>query len=180
MDHKELIKRCKKRDPEAQKTLYNLLSAPMYKVCLRYFDNEFDAEDTLISGLYKFFHNIDKFEYHNETKLFGWAKRIVVNEALMLIRSRTNFNMVSSDNAQQMSSDVSPLGDLQAQDLLKMIRELPLGYRTVFNLYVIEGYNHVEIGKMLEINTNTSKSQLHKAKAMLRRRINKNAQYYGT
>lgn len=180
MDYKELVKHCKKKDEKAQKALYGKLAAPMYKVCLRYFDNEFDAEDSLINGLFKFFQNIDKFQYQNESKLFAWVKRIVVNESLMLIRSRVNLNLVSADNAETMSNDISPLAELQAEDILRMVRELPVGYRTVFNLYVIEGFNHKEISEMLEISPNTSKSQLHKAKALLKIKITQNARYYGT
>ncbi len=180
MDYTELVKRCKKREHKAQELLYNKLATPMYKVCLRYFDNEFDAEDALVNGLYKFFHNIDKFDYIDESRLFGWVKRIMVNESLMLIRSRANFNLVSVDNVENTSHDISPLVDLQAQDILKLIRGLPIGYRTVFNLHVIEGYNHSEIGELLGISGNTSKSQLHKAKAMLKKRIKQNDQYYGT
>jgi len=180
MDYKELVKRCKKSDRKAQELLYNQLVTPMYKVCLRYFDNEFDAEDVLINGLYKFFHNIEKFNFSDEARLFGWVKRIVINEALMLIRSRANFNLVSTDNVESVSDNISALSELQAEDILKTIRELPVGYRTVFNLHVIEGYNHKEIGELLEVSENTSKSQLHKAKKMLRSRINLNDQYYGT
>jgi RNA polymerase sigma-70 factor (ECF subfamily) len=180
MNYSELIKRCKKGDSKAQKLLYNQLATPMYRVCIRYFNNEFDAEDTLISGLYKFFQSIDKFQYNNEAKLYAWVKRIIVNEALMLIRSRTNLNLVSSSQADNISGDITPLQDLEAKDILKLIRELPPGYRTVFNLYVIEGYNHKEIGEMLDISDNTSKSQLHKAKISLQKKIKTNAQYYGT
>lgn len=180
MNYKQLINSCKKRDGKAQKMLYHRLATPMYKICVRYFDNEFDAEDTLISGLYKFFNTIDKFKYKDEARLFGWVKRIVINEALMLIRSRTNFNMISSDGIEKVSYDISALNDLQADDILKMIRELPIGYRTVFNLHVIEGYTHPEIGEMLEISTNTSKSQLYKAKIILKKKIIQNDQYYGT
>jgi RNA polymerase sigma-70 factor (ECF subfamily) len=180
MDYPELIKRCKKRENQAQKMLYNLLAPRMYKVCLRYFNDEFDAEDTLINGLYKFFQNIDKFQYNNEASLYGWVKKIVVNEALMLIRSRTNLSMVSADHADHVSTNITPLADLEANDILKLVRELPTGYRTVFNLYVIEGFNHKEIGKMLEISVNTSKSQLHKAKASLQKKIKSNTQHYGT
>lgn len=180
MDYQELVRRCKKRDQKAQKALYNKLATPMYKICLRYFDSEFDAEDTLINGLYKFFQNIDRFHYQNEARLFAWVKRIVVNESLMLIRSRVNLNLVSTDNAENITSGLSPLAELQAEEIIRMVRELPVGYRTVFNLHVIEGYNHTEIGEMLEISPNTSKSQLHKAKSMLKKKITKSAQYYGT
>ncbi|MEO1055082.1 MAG: sigma-70 family RNA polymerase sigma factor [Bacteroidota bacterium] len=177
---REVIRLCKKEDPKAQQTLYESFSQRIFGLCFRYVKNEFEAEDLVISTFLKVFQHIKKFDYQSEKGLENWIRRIAVNESLMLLRKRNNFNLVPSDNAEDVNSDLSPVADLNSEDLYKLIASLPEGYRTVFNLYIIEGYSHKEIAVQLEISESTSKSQLSKAKAALRRMIDKNNLAYGT
>ena len=148
--------------------------APLFKsICLRYMKNEVDAEDALIKGFYKIFKNLHSFK--GEGSLEGWMKRIVVNECLMLLRKNHNINMmVAIDDASVMNSlKVDFVDNLTYKEVLALLDELPVGYRTVFNMYVIEGYKHREIGEKLGISINTSKSQLILAKKKLQQLVKK-------
>jgi RNA polymerase sigma-70 factor (ECF subfamily) len=135
--------------------------------------NEVDAEDALIKGFYKIFKNLHSFK--GEGSLEGWMKRIVVNECLMLLRKNHNINMmVAIDDASVMNSlKVDFVDNLTYEEVLALLDELPVGYRTVFNMYVIEGYKHREIGEKLGISINTSKSQLILAKKKLQQLVKK-------
>lgn len=135
----------------------------MFGVCKRYVRAREDAEDILVEGLYKVFANIDKFQGTGSFE--GWIRRIIVNEALMFLRKRHNFKAdIELDNHLQLSDNQTIEHDLAAQDILSLLDKLPTGYRTVFNLYVLEGYKHREIAELLGISINTSKSQLILAK----------------
>ena len=152
----------------------------MFKVCFRYVQDGMDAEDILIGGFVKVFKNIEKFKYKDDRGLEAWVKRIMVNESLMYLRSKNNFQMVPVHDAAHIDNGLSPIDQLTAEYLYTLIGRLPTGYRTVFNLYVIEGYNHQEIAKKLGIKPGTSKSQLNKAKAMLRTMAKNEGFSYGT
>ena len=169
LDGDELIHLCQNEDPQAQQALYDRFAVKMFRTCFRYLKNEQDAEDVMISGFVKVFKNIHRFENRHKYSLEAWIRRIMVNESLMLLRKNNQFNFVDEFPEIKSKDTILPDSNLQAEDLYRIIRQLPNGYRTVFNLYVIEGYSHKEIAEQLGVSENTSKSQLSKAKAMLRR-----------
>ncbi|MCB9275478.1 MAG: RNA polymerase sigma factor [Lewinellaceae bacterium] len=162
----ELLEACKNDDRLAQRLLYDRYSPDMFGLCLRYVKNREDAEDVLVEAFFKVFDNIG--QYMGLGSFEGWIRRIVVNEALMFLRRRHNFNMtVEISESAPPSSQPRIVDELSAQDILGLLGQLPTGYRTVFNLYVLEGYKHREIADMLGISINTSKSQLILAKKRL-------------
>jgi len=162
-----IISRCKKQDRVAQKALYEKYSPLFYCICKRYIKNATEAEDLLVESFYKIFSKIDQFK--GEGSFEGWMKRIVINEALMRIRKQHNLNLhVDIEKAYELKEEAVAIDNLQYNEILELIKELPNGYRTVFNLYVIEGYKHREIAEKLDISINTSKSQLILAKKKLR------------
>ena len=167
MTEQELIEGCRKKDRKVQKLLYDRYAPKMFGICKRYVKNREDAEDVLVEGLYKALRNIGQFQ--DKGSFEGWIRRIIVNEALMFLRKQHKHFMTDDiDKAVNTSYDqVSIEGELAAQDILKLLDKLPDGYRTVFNLYVIEGYKHREIAEMMGISINTSKSQLILAKKKL-------------
>ncbi len=164
----QLINRCKEGNAVAQKRLYEQFADRMYRVCYRYVKDELHAEDALISGFLKVLQHLNQFDYRGEASLEAWIKRIMVNESLMLLRRNYNFNWVDENQAERVTSGLSPDANLNAEEIYAFILRLPVGYRTVFNLYVIEGYTHQEIAEQLNVSESTSKSQLSKAKAALR------------
>lgn len=166
----ELINGCRKQDARAQKQLYERLSPRMYAVCLRYVKDAADAQDVLLKAFTKTFEHIKK--YQHEGSFEGWVHRIVVNESLMFLRKYKNMH-VAVDMDEAVNVSTPPSHALEADDLLYFVQQLPLGYRTVFNLYSIEGYSHAEIANQLNISEGTSKSQLSRAKELLRRMITK-------
>lgn len=151
--------------------LYDRFAIKMFRTCYRYLKNEQDAEDVMINGFVKVFNNIERFENRHQYSLEAWIRRIMVNESLMLLRKNNQFSFVDDFPDIKDTGTFLPDASLRAEDLYAVIRKLPTGYRTVFNLYVIEGYSHKEIAEQLAISENTSKSQLSKAKAMLRRQL---------
>lgn len=162
-----IIAKVKKQDRAAQRALYDKYSPLFYSICLRYLKNQQDAEDVLLESFYKIYTKID--QYKNQGSFEGWMKRIVINESLMQLRKKKNFHLhVELENAAQAKEEAVALQDLLYEELLGLMEELPPGYRTVFNLYVIEGYKHREIAEMLGISINTSKSQLILAKKKLK------------
>ncbi|MBC7920849.1 MAG: sigma-70 family RNA polymerase sigma factor [Ferruginibacter sp.] len=175
----QLIRRCQAGDSRAQRTLYERFANRMFRVCFRYIRDELHAEDVLLKGFLKVFQHVETFEYRGEPGLEAWIKRIMVNEALMLLRQKHNFNLVTDTHAEQMDSGFSPDADLNAEEIYALILQLPTGYRTVFNLFVVEGYSHGEIAGQLRISENTSKSQLSKAKATLRILLTKHGITHG-
>ena len=182
LDSEHLIKRCRQGDAKAQQWVYDTHATSMFRLCYRYIRNQTEAEDLLLQGFYKVFEHFATFEYRNEKSLAGWIKKIMVNECLMFLRKTTNFNLTCSLDedraAQEQSTAAEPESSLSAEEIYTLIRELPVGYRTVFNLYVLEGYSHKEIADQLQISEFTSRSQLSKAKATLRTLLTKNNLYY--
>lgn len=174
----DIIQLCQQQDPKAQKLLYDRYAPKMYGVCRRYVPNKEDAEDVLVEGMFKVFDNIESFQSMGSFE--GWIRRIVVNEALMFLRKKRLLT-VDTDAAElntlELSHPLSIEHELAAQDILKLLEQLPTGYRTIFNLYVIEGYKHIEIADMLGISINTSKSQLILAKEKLKKLMLINKQF---
>ena len=149
-----------------QELLYKTYSPKMYGVCLRYSGNANDAQDILQEGFVKVFKNLPRFR--GEGSFEGWIRRIFVNTAIEHYRRKVNMYPVTENQENSVEDkDWSALDRLALKDLLGMIQELSPGYRTVFNLYVIEGYTHRDIADMLGISEGTSKSQLARAKAIL-------------
>jgi RNA polymerase sigma-70 factor (ECF subfamily) len=161
----ELIEKCRRGKRAAQKELYNRYAPILMGLCRRYVRNEVDAEDIMIEGMYKIMTKIG--QYKGKGSFEGWMKRIMVNEALMFLRKKHNFTLNIEISNIDRPHAVTVEDELAAKDILKLLDLLPTGYRTVFNLYVLEGYKHREIADILGISINTSKSQLILAKKRL-------------
>lgn len=158
MEDHLLIQACKKQDRKAQKLLYERLAPELFGVCKRYIRKREDAEDVLVEAFFKILGNIGSFKGEGSFK--GWARRIVVNECLMFLRRRDEFRFDIGIEDWDVPIPENFSSALTAQDILNQLDRLAPGYRTIFNLYVIEGYKHREIAEMLGISINTSKSQL--------------------
>jgi RNA polymerase sigma factor (sigma-70 family) len=171
----KLIDECKSGNNNSLKKLFDVYSSLMFKVCLRYLKNNEEAEDILSIGFTKAFKNLKTFEYRDENQLRAWIKRIMINECLMQLRKQHNFFLVSQDEVEELVYADSALQAFESDYIFAEISSLPTGYRTVLNLYCIEGYKHQEIGQMLNINEATSRSQLNKAKKLLKERLLLNA-----
>lgn len=164
----QLIEGCLKGDPKFQKDLYLKYSSLMFAVCLRYVKSETEAEDILIQGFTKVFKKIKQFERKGSFE--GWIRRIMVNESLTYLRKNRSMYMEVDIEKADMKPNLSKLeNNLEAEDLMKIVHKLPDGYRSVFNLYAIEGYSHKEISDLLGISENTSKSQLSRARKLLQK-----------
>lgn len=162
-----IIKRCRAQDPKAQKVLYEKYAPIFYGICIRYMKNTPQAEDVLVESFYKIFSKID--QYKDQGSFEGWMKRIVINEALMKIRKNNNLSLhVEIEKAYTLKENERIVSNINYKQLLELLEELPTGYRTIFNMYVIEGYKHREIAEILGISINTSKSQLILAKKRMR------------
>ena len=173
LNEQQIIARCKKGDRAAQKVLFDSLSSKMFPLCIRYMGGREAAEDVLQEGFISLFSKLDS--YSGEGSFEGWARKIFVNTALMTLR-RNDVMRQSEDieSARSISgSDVSALQSISYKELMGMVAELPPGFRTVFNLFLIEGYSHKEISEMLGISEATSRSQLQRARVMLQNRIKK-------
>jgi RNA polymerase sigma factor (sigma-70 family) len=166
----ELIKGCLRRDANAQRELYDTFSSKMYSICYRYVKDSMEAEDILVTSFMKVFDKISQFK--SEGSFEGWIRRIVVNEALTYLRRNRSMYLETELEQADREPDYNMLSDhLEAEDLLNMIKELPTGYRIVFNLYAIDGYSHKEIADQLGISENTSKSQLSRARTYLQKML---------
>ncbi|HEY4109668.1 sigma-70 family RNA polymerase sigma factor [Puia sp.] len=171
MNIPEQIQDARSGNAAAQKALFDHLADPMMALCCRYLKSRQDAEEVLLDGFYKFFSHLKEFRYQGEAALHAWIKRIMVNECLMFLRRRHAFLVVPEMTADEVSTPVEPLADLSAAEIFDLIVQLPVGYRTVFNLHVIEGMEHREIAKVLGIAEGTSKSQLSKARVLLQKML---------
>lgn len=174
----ELISGCIKGKRSAQKALYDLYASRMFGICLRYARNRDDAEDMLQEGFIKIYSSMSSFR--GQGSFEGWMKRIMVNNALNMLRKNAKAFLFSELNEStyvvpdetENENDLMKLyGEISPQVLMKQIAALPDGYKVVFNLYAIEDYSHKEIGEMLNISENTSKSQLSRARKYLRKRL---------
>ena len=169
----QLIKSCIKGNRESQKALYDLLAPRMFPVCIRYIGDRIEAEDVLQDGFVTLFTRLQDFK--GEGAFEGWARKIFVNTALMNLRKKDALKMSEELEAAKgfTSETSSQMQNLGYKELIALITELPTGFRTVFNLYVIEGYSHKEIGEMLGISETTSRTQLSRARNWLQTRIKK-------
>lgn len=162
----DLINGCLEGDRRMQEELYRRFSPRMYGVCLRYAGSAEEAEDILQEGFIKIFKKLGSFR--GDGSFEGWVRRIFVNTAIEHFRRKRYLQPVTEKEENSIEGkSLSALDDLAEKDILALVRQLSPGYRTVFNMYVVEGYTHKEIGDMLGISEGTSKSQLSRAKVIL-------------
>lgn len=163
-----LIAACRKGDSKAQRDIYEKYSPAMFAVCRRYVIELQEAEDVLICGFTKAFQKIEQF--NGQGSFEGWVRRIIVNESLTYLRRNKSMYLEVEIEKAGREPDYQQLdNNLEVEDLQKMIDQLPMGYKTVFNLYAIEGFSHKEIAGKLGISENTSKSQLSRARVYLQK-----------
>ena len=165
----DLIQGCLEGSRKSQKQLYDQFAGKMYAICLRYMGSADDAQDVLQDGFVKVFRNLQKFR--GEGSFEGWVRRIFVNTAIEQLR-RKKLDISLSEKEEQVEYKAATATDqLNEKDLLRLIRDLSPGYRTVFNMYVVEGFSHKEISDTLQISEGTSKSQLARARMILQEKI---------
>lgn len=172
MNEQELIDKCKDGDSRSQKTLYDIYAPKMLSVCQRYVNDPDIARDVLQDGFIKVFTKIGDFS--GKGAFAGWLRRIFVTTALEYLRKNNSikFNVLIDEYENNIEDEsISALSRLSANELLACIADLPSGYRTVFNMYAIEGYSHAEIAVMLNIKEKTSQSQLLRARRILQRKV---------
>jgi RNA polymerase sigma-70 factor (ECF subfamily) len=170
LDLEELIYHCQKGNRQAQAELYQRYSGILFGICLKYSRNKTEAEDNLHDSFITIFDKIDQYGFKGSFE--GWAKRITVNTVLQKYRKDQHLNVVSENTEDEIEVDTDGT-DISLSTLLGYIQELPHKYRLTFNLYVLDGYSHKEISEMLGTSTGTSKSNLARAKAILREKIEK-------
>lgn len=164
----DLIKGCIDGDRQMQRLLYQRYSSKMYGVCLRYAENTEDANDILQEGFIKVYNNLNKFR--SEGSFEGWIRRIFINTSIEHFRKKVKLYRVTEVQENTIEDDhLDALDSLEAKDIINIINELSPGYKAVFNLHVVEGYSHKEIAEMLGITEGTSKSQLARAKGVLKK-----------
>jgi len=167
----QLIQKCKKNDTKAQSDLYKLFSSKLFALCLKYSRNHVEAEDNLQDAFVTIFEKISQYKHKGSFE--GWLKRIVINTALQRYRSKGVFNIVNENNIEDATIEIEDNDNVDIDYLLLIIQELPDRYRLVFNLYALDGYSHKEIAKMLDITTGTTKSNLARARLILKNKIEK-------
>jgi RNA polymerase sigma factor (sigma-70 family) len=166
-----IIEGCKHQERVAQKILYNRYVGTLYRLSLRYVSIVSDAEDCTSEAFVKIFDKIQSFDYKEVNSFETWIKQIVINQSLMCLRKRGSFVMTEIEDAFEVQSISNFEANIDAKQILNLILDLPDGYRTIFNLYAIEGYSHAEIAKMLNISESTSKTQLYKARLFLQKKL---------
>lgn len=165
----KLIERCRTGDRQAQRLLYEKYADALLGICRRYLPKIDEAEDAFLQGFAKAFRQLDKLE--DASKFDFWIRRIMANECLMMLRKKKKMRLTEIQEWEAPAMDPKALERLTADDILSLVNALPDGYRTIFNLYVIEGYKHREIADMLDISVNTSKSQLIMARRKLQEQL---------
>ena len=170
----QLIHECRNNNTKAQEQVYRLLAPKLFSVCLKYSRNYEEAQDNLQESFLIIFDKINQFKSSGSFE--GWAKRIVINHVLQQYRKQNVFEIVSEKLPAEEELDIDDTS-VSLEFLTKIIQELPDRYRLVFNLYVLDGYSHKEISEMLGINIGTSKSNLARAKAILKTKIEVNSSF---
>ena len=178
METEKLIRKCVRNDRKAQHQLFGLYSDKMYLVAFRYLRNRSAAEDVIVHAFLKIFQSLEKFKYESDEKFQAWIRRIVVNEALIEIRRAKQMPEFTNEMP-EIHFPANSGENMYYDELVLLIESLPEGYCMVFKLYVIEGYNHAEIGDLLGISEGTSKSQLHKARLQLQQLLIKTEKNHG-
>ena len=167
MNGNALVTACLKGNAQAQKQLYDAFAAQMMGVCYRYTKSVEDAEDVLQEGFIKVFLHLKQYDSRGE--LGAWIRRIMVNTALAALKKKATYSseMLIQEEHIHLVSDENPDITLNTKELIELIRQLPPGYQTIFNLYAIDGFSHSEIGNMLGISEGTSRSQYMRARMLL-------------
>lgn len=168
MDLNQLINDCKNNDRKAQEQLYRLYSSKLFVVCLKYSRNYNEAQDNLQDGFILIFNKIEQYSFKGSFD--GWLKRVMINNVLQQYRTQTFLSLVNEDVPEDAEIEIDD-ENISLDYLLKIIQELPDRYRLVFNLYVNDDYSHAEIAEMLSINVGTSKSNLSRARMILKEKI---------
>ncbi len=181
LNEEELLKQCSLGDRHAQEVLFNQYYPDLYRIAMRYVSDHQEAEDVIIQSFTRVYKSLHSFSYNGPGSLGRWVRTILINEA---IRSLKKKRLIEFDedlrHLHLPNPDANALQQMQASDIQRMIEQLPAGYRTVFNLFVVEGYSHKEISQMLGVSESTSKTQLKKARHHLINDINKEKKAYGT
>jgi RNA polymerase sigma factor (sigma-70 family) len=177
MHFHQLLKECKRQNATAQHCLFDRFATAMFLLCRRYVKNDETAEEVMLSGFMKFFQALGEFEYVNEEATIGWLRKIMVNQCLMELRKNNSFLQLA-DEVPELPVNEDIISSISAEEIFSLITQLPLGYRTVFNLFVIEDRSHKEIAELLGISEGTSRSQLSKAKQLLQQILIKNNSDY--
>lgn len=168
------IRLCQNNDSKMVGVIFQRLHPSLISLCYRYLGSTNDAEDVVMVSWMKVIHNLNSFKYEHPLSFYAWLKRICINECLNLLRAKNNFNLISLHNLNEIDEPFSEdIHQLDTKILLEIISQLPIGYRTVFNLFAIEGHSHAEIASMLQITESTSKSQFRKARLSLVQYFNK-------
>lgn len=170
MINESLINECKQGKRQAQRALYDYLAPKLYSTCKRYLKQDADIEDVLAEAFVAIFTKIHTLK--EAAAIVSWARKIAANQCLQVLRKQINFNLTLDDMKQEPVYDRAPDNSLAHKELLQLLQHLPLGCRSVFNLFAIEGFSHKEIGEMLQISEGTSKSQLNVAKNKLQQLVN--------
>ncbi len=173
MSLKQLILKCKRRDIRAQSEIYHLFAGKMFALCLKYSKNKQEAEDNLQDAFIVVFDKISQYKFRGSFE--GWVKRIVINTALQTYRQKNVLSLIEDNLPDEVDLEVNE-EDISLDFLLKIIQELPERYRMVFNLYVLDGYSHKEISHLLGIAEGTSKSNLSRARLILKEKVELNQQ----
>lgn len=169
MSLEQLITNCINQDAKAQSQLYKQYASKLFTLCLKYSRNYAEAEDNLHDAFITVFSKID--QYNNKGSFEGWLKRIAINTSLQRYRDNAGvFDIVNEERIEDVKVDIND-SDVSIDFLLGIIQELPDRYRLVFNLYVLDGYSHVEISELINISTGTSKSNLARARMILKEKI---------
>jgi RNA polymerase sigma-70 factor (ECF subfamily) len=164
----KLIKQCANNDRKAQKEIYQLFAGKLYSICLKYSKNKQEAQDNFQDGFVTIFEKIGQFKFNGSFE--GWMKRVMVNTVLLKYRNKTVLNIITDEIPDEVIVDIDE-EEVSLDFLLSLIQSLPDRYRMVFSLYVLDGYSHKEISKMMQIAEGTSKSNLARARAILKQRI---------
>ena len=168
----ELIRACIAGERSAQNQLYDQFKAKMYGLCLRYAKTQEEAEDMLLEGFFKVFNDLHQFR--QEGSLEGWIRRVMVHNAISHLRKNRKKEMIEvgmEKLSSQNGENPAVLEKTDAESIIRLIRELPIGYQTIFNLFAVEGYSHKEIAAMMQIAESTSRSQYVRARQMLQKML---------
>ena len=174
MSLNKLIQQCANNNQKAQEEIYRLYAGKLFALSLKYSRNKQEAEDNLQDGFITIFKKVKQFEYKGSFE--GWMKRIVINTALQKYREKNVLNLINEDSISDEVSVEVDEEEVSLDYLLNLIQNLPNQYRLVFNLYILDGYSHKEVGKTLGISEGTSKSNLSRARTILKRKIEQDQQ----
>jgi len=170
IDDVNILQECIQGNKTAQYQLYEMYRVNLFTVCLRYISNREEAEDRFQESWVKIFSKMEQYD-EGKGSFYGWARRIVVNTCLEFLRKKKIYFDEIQESLIMPAHNADVTSDLSVQDMMRILNSLPTGYRTVFNLYVVEGYSHKEIAELLNISISTSKTQLMKAKALMRSKV---------